>query len=56
MNNILIGEIKVGQTIEFRCKLIKVAKIQRGCPTGLVIGYNEYGDRVKIPFNNYEYK
>jgi hypothetical protein len=51
-NNILFGNIKVGDIIEYCLRQIKVAKIQNGYPTGLIIGYDKYNNRVKVPFNN----
>ena len=52
MNNTLLGNVKVGDMVQFCCKVIKVAKIQYGMPNGLVIGYDKYNNRIKIPFKN----
>ena len=51
-NNILFGEIKVGDTIEYCFKKIQVGRIQKGYPTGVITGYDQYGNWCKIPFRN----
>lgn len=52
MENILLSNVKVGDMVQYCLKNIKVAKIQNGYPTTLVIGYDEYNNRVKIPCKN----
>lgn len=52
LNNILIGNVKVGDTITHCFKKIKIGRIQKGMPNGLITGCDQYGNWCKIPFKN----
>ncbi len=52
-NNILMSEIKVGDTVKNGFKIVKVGRIQTGFPTGVITGYDQYGNWCKIPFRNF---
>jgi len=52
INNMLLCNIKVGDTIEYCFKKIKVGRIQKGYPEGLITGYDQYGNWCKVSFKN----